>query len=273
MSIQAVAAVLDTDVGEVAAKMLLVCIANAHNSSTGYCCPSIERLALESSMGRSTVKRWLHWLQRHRFLTIEERLDTTGRQQSHTYRLTLTEGSKLDPSPQDVVGPDLDPRGSAGEPDEGSTVEPPLKKPEEQPESPQPPKGGHSFASIWEKWPEANRGNRQNAEGAFAKLLGEDRDSAFNAVELTLKALNLRKERLPALVAYFRNRVFVEFDGAPDVDFDGHFVVKPGMPEWNEWMGHLRKQYGEHGVQSAVKRGSFLPKTRWPPGFVPGAAK
>jgi DNA-binding transcriptional ArsR family regulator len=86
MSIQAVAFVLDTDVPEVAAKMLMVCLANAHNQETGLCCPSVSRLADESSMSRRSVQRWLKWLADEGYVEVVERSDN-GRQQANEYRI------------------------------------------------------------------------------------------------------------------------------------------------------------------------------------------
>jgi hypothetical protein len=80
MSIQAVAAVLDTHVGDAAAKLLLLCLANAHNNSTGLCQPTIARLAEESDLSRSSVKRRLAWLADEKangiraFISIDERI-------------------------------------------------------------------------------------------------------------------------------------------------------------------------------------------------------
>lgn len=276
MSIQAIAAVIDCDVGEAAAKMLLVSIANAHNQTTGLCCPSIDRLAAESSMGRSTVKRWLKWLRDHGYIEIEERRDVSGRQQAHDFRLTLSKGSSLDPSPddepQDVVEPKLDQREVTGEPDEGSTAEPPLKEPEEKPISPQPPaSGGQSFAWIWEGYPQEHRGNRENAEAAYRRLSAESAARLAGALPLAVRALSRRKGRFPALVSFIRSEAFEDFVDAPDVDPDGCFIVKPGTAEWNEWLGWIRRKYGDKAVQRQVAIGFFLPERRWPEDYAPAS--
>lgn len=272
MSIQAVAAVLDADVGEVAAKMLLVCIANAHNTTSGVCCPSIDRLAAESGMSRSSVKRWLRWLEERRYLRVVERRDPTGRQLAHGFELTLAEGVKLTSSLQDVVeGSELTSREATGEPGEGVTGEPPLKKPEEKPNTPQPPSGGLGFADLWEAWPQEQRGSSENAEGAFNRLTIPDRVKAIQLAPIVASAFRRRKgARIPALVRYIRERLFVEFDGAPPLDRDGHFIIKPGTPEWRAWLGWLRRKYGEKAVERTVLLGHFLPPTRWPEGHVQG---
>ncbi|MEP7240636.1 MAG: helix-turn-helix domain-containing protein [Devosia sp.] len=136
MSIQAVAAVLDTHVGDAAAKLLLLSLANAHNGSTGMCQPSIERLAAESDLSRSSVKRKLAWLAdavangKRAFIAVDNRFVTTGKQLANGYRLLILdqkEGVQAEPpAPQEGVHL-LDPPG-------GSPAEPPKKKPEEIPE-------------------------------------------------------------------------------------------------------------------------------------------
>ncbi|NGP19316.1 helix-turn-helix domain-containing protein [Devosia aurantiaca] len=101
MSIQAVAFVLDTDVPEVAAKMLMVSLANAHNHTTGLCCPSIARLAAESSMSRRSVQRWLKWLVDQNLIEVVCKADASGRQQANEYRIVgFSRGAKLTPTPK-----------------------------------------------------------------------------------------------------------------------------------------------------------------------------
>ncbi len=142
-----------------------------------------------------------------------------------------------------------------------------LYKEQKETNSPQPPlAGGRGFAELWEEWPDDHRGQRGNAEGAFARLPADDQASALNGAALCLKALRLRKARIPALAAYLRKRMFLEFDGAPDVNLDGRFVVRPGAAEWNAWLGDIRMRYGQSGVDQTVMRGFFLPATRWPEG-------
>ncbi len=274
MSIQAVASVLEADVGHVSAKMLLVCIANAHNTTSGACHPSLERLASESGMSRSSVKRWLRWLEENKYLRVLERRDDTGRQQSHTYVLTLEEGSKLNPSAQDVEEEStVNPREASGEPEEGSNCEPPLKGREEVSRTPQPPlAGGLSFASLWEVWPDEHRGNADNAEGAWNNLAGAAKVRCLAAAPLAVSAFARRKDRFPALVRFIRERTFEEFHEAPDIDGEGAFIVKPGTPEWPLWMGWVRSKHGERGVDSIVKLGYFLTQKRWPEGHQKAAA-
>lgn len=131
--------------------------------------------------------------------------------------------------------------------------------------SPQPPlAGGRSFAELSEEWPREHRGNPVNAAGAFDRLSVDDQGRAIRLAKVAVTALARRRERIPALVRYIRERMFDEFDDAPEVDSDGHFVIKPGRPEWGEWLGWIRRTYGEKQVERTVMAGVFLPKSRWP---------
>lgn len=183
MSIQAVAAVLESDVGEVAAKMLLVCIANAHNTGTGVCCPSIDRLAKESGMSRSSVKRWLRWLEEEGFIEVEENRDQTARQLSNSYRIVSTSrGSKLTPLPENEPG-----EGASSEPPEGSNCEPPLKEPEENRK-----KNGNASArealrldfdhNIWTEFPRNPKSDQAKAFTAYVALSPADRTACMRGV-------------------------------------------------------------------------------------------
>lgn len=183
MSIQAVATVLESDVGEVSAKMLLVCIANAHNTSTGTCCPSIERLCHESGMSRSSVKRWLKWLSDEGFIEVDESRDESGRQRTNTYRLgTTSRGSNLNPLSKFEPG-----EGSSSEPPEGSNCEPPLKEPEENRK-----KNGNTRErdvlrdefdhNIWSEFPRNPNSSAAAAFDAYAALSRADQVACLRGV-------------------------------------------------------------------------------------------
>lgn len=183
MSIQAVASVLESDVGEVAAKMLLVCIANAHNTGTGVCCPSIERLAKESGMSRSSVKRWLRWLADEGFIEVQENRDPNARQLSNSYRIISTSrGSKLTPLPENEPG-----EGVNAEPLGGANCEPPLKEPEENRK-----KNGNASArdvlrkdfdhNIWNEFPRNPNSDPSAAFTAFVALSPQERTACMRGV-------------------------------------------------------------------------------------------
>ncbi|WP_316859950.1 helix-turn-helix domain-containing protein [uncultured Cohaesibacter sp.] len=104
MSIQDVGWVLDQDIQNPGAKLVLVCIANHIHSRMDYAFPSIDNLALEASMSRRSVQRHIKWLEDENYLTIERSFDRDCRQTSNRYRLNLDrcetqyEGAKLSPS-------------------------------------------------------------------------------------------------------------------------------------------------------------------------------
>ncbi|MHA6731767.1 helix-turn-helix domain-containing protein [Devosia sp. A369] len=172
MSIQAVAFVLDTHVPEVAAKMLLVCLANAHNQETGLCCPSVNRLAEESSMSRRSVQRWLKWLAETGLIEIVEKADSNGRQQANEYRIAgFVRGAKLTPSPKGR-GVTAD-TGEGDTPDTlvGATADAPLKEPEEYRKNERERASECvSFDEIWEVFPRRKLTNRKDALAAFDDL-------------------------------------------------------------------------------------------------------
>lgn len=183
MSIQAVGAVLEMNVGEVAAKMLLVCIANSHNTGTGVCCPSLDRLAHESGMSRSSVKRWLKWLVAEGFIEIAESHTENGRQQANSYRINTTTSSRFKLAPLSDGEPV---EGSNSEPLGGSTCEPPLKEPEEnrkkEPEGARATLADEFERYIWSEFPQNPGSNKAKAFSAYAGLNQQDRVSCIRGV-------------------------------------------------------------------------------------------
>ena len=132
---------------------------------------------------------------------------------------------------------------------------------------PNPPQAGdQGFAELVKNWPGDHHGNLANAGGSFRKLSLDMQQAAVRAAPGVVVALARRKTRIPALAAYLRKRLFLQFDGGPEVDTDGHFIITPKREEWGAWLGWLRTRYGQRAVDDTVKRGHFLPKTRWPEG-------
>lgn len=185
MSIQAVAFVLDSDVPEVAAKMLLVCLANAHNNETGLCCPSVNRLADESNMSRRSVQRWVKWLDENGFVQVIATASEAGRQQSNSYRIIgFHRGAKLTPLPR--VG------GATGDSGEGDTVDTlggvtgdaPLKEPEENQKNEREEAPARiSFEEIIEAFPCRPMMNRTEALSAYNDLTDEETHRVLKAAK------------------------------------------------------------------------------------------
>ncbi|MET0438249.1 MAG: helix-turn-helix domain-containing protein [Devosia sp.] len=185
MSIQAVAFVLDTHVPEVAAKMLLVCLANAHNQSTGLCCPSVARLAEESSMSRRSVQRWLKWLTENGLIETIGTSDDSGRQQSNEYRIVgFVRGAKLTPSPNGRGDTADTGEGVTGVTLGGVTGGTPLKKPEENRKKEREQADARiSFEEIWKAFPRRRMTNRTEAEAEFAKLADDETHRCLTAAK------------------------------------------------------------------------------------------
>jgi DNA-binding MarR family transcriptional regulator len=71
-------------------------LARYANRRTGECWPTIARIERMLDLGRSTVKRYLHRLQKAGLISIEERWDEEGDRTSNRYTL-------LDPDPKAIA--------------------------------------------------------------------------------------------------------------------------------------------------------------------------
>jgi hypothetical protein len=181
MSIQAVAFVLDTHVPEVAAKMLMVSLANAHNQTTGLCCPSVARLAAESSMSRRSVQRWLKWLVAQSFIEVVEKADASGRQQANEYRIVgFARGAKLTPSIKGKGGSSVTLVGDTADALVGDTVGVPLKELEEYQKN-ELERERVTFDEVWEVFPKRPNPNRKEAQREFERLSEQEHGRLLTA--------------------------------------------------------------------------------------------
>lgn len=87
MSIQAVAWALEQDIGDAAAKLVLISLANALNGKTGKCFPTIEQICKESSCSKSTVIRKLKWLESEGWIVINAEFAADKRQLANSYTI------------------------------------------------------------------------------------------------------------------------------------------------------------------------------------------
>lgn len=268
MSIQAVGWVLDQDIPDSASKLVLISIANALNGKTGKCCPGIDLLAHESSCSRSTVKRKIKTLEEEGWITVTPGFTIDGRQTSNTYSLNLSPRSSQAEGGGFTVNP---PEGvTAMDPSGGSTVTH-LDEPEERTDSPPTPLTGglanDLFQKIWTAWPEDFRGDRATAGGAFGRLMPNDQREVHAVIEAAVKMLarrHVKGHRFPRLATFIGRAVYKDFVDPPEIDDDGDFIITPQRPEWREWMGHIRKQNGQKGVDYFVKLGKIITHTRMP---------
>lgn len=130
------------------AKRVAVMVGLRMDGRTGTCWPTLETLAHDCGMDRSTVKRKLRELQAHHYLTITERYKD-GRQRSNllmmrTPTTTLRGGTTTPPQP--VENPnETGLRGGTTTPREGGTTTPPQSV---RGGAPQPPRSSESERST-----------------------------------------------------------------------------------------------------------------------------
>jgi hypothetical protein len=285
MSIQAVAWALDQDIPNAGLKLVLIALCNHADKGSGELFLRHSTVEKEASMSRSSVQRHVKMLADLGIIEIGSTFDASGRQAANSYRIIFGEaeqrevaanraaakGCQPDTLPNGeepaVEGVNLTPRGSTSEVGEGVTADTPNTNHPLEPSSPLPPSRGSlgmDFEKLIAAWPSEKIGDRAAAERAYRSLTEVEREQALEVVRTFVRAMIFRKDRVPRLSVYLSERKFVEFHGAPDIDKDGDFYITPDRPEWREWLGSIRRQYGEAGVQSAVKHKFMKRKTRWP---------
>lgn len=264
-----VAWALDQHIPDSGMKLLLISLANAHNGKTGQCNPGFEQLCKETSLSRSTVIRKLKSLEDDGWITSHPNFTESGRQTSNTYAIvTSREGVNLTPAEGSTMKPS---RGSQADTLGGVNGGTPYE-PEKGTYTPQPPLQGGSddlFGKMKAVWPADKLGDLQAAERVWSKLDAGERQKAEACAKTFVNAMRLRKDRVPRLSSYLGERRFVDFYEAPPIDRDGEFVITPDRPEWGPWLGAVRKQFGEKGVNVAVRQKLIVRKQRWPDGAQP----
>lgn len=269
MSVQAITWALEQTVGSPTGKVILLCLAN-YADKNGACFPGHKTIADECEVSVRSVAEWMAKLEGLGLIERTRRFRNNGSRTSDSIILRLpwlptTTSSEPDANSARGVEPVENPASPHAD-DRVHHVQQvhPLNR-QKNLSPPNPPQaGGAGFAELVKKWPSDHHGNLDNAGGAFRKLALAEQAVAVRAAELTVTAYSRRKSRIPALAAYIRSRVFLDFDGGPGVDPEGHFIITPDRPEWSEWLGWIRREYGERAVQQTVMRKFFLPLTRWP---------
>lgn len=240
-------------------------ILGTHTNNNGWCEVNQRVIAEKCGRSRETINRTVRDLCEFGYLAKQEQRTKANGRTINLYQVLMDRPSKTQDAPTPVMAAS---QGAVSPEDHNpcDVATSQLNDPSFNDQgSPQPPaSGGPSFAEMWEAWPKDNRGRRDNAEGSFARMSPADQRDALRLAAVTIVSLARRKQRLPALVAYLRRRVFAEFDGAPEIDADGYFVIKPGMPEWGEWLGWIRAKHGQRAVDQTVMTKRFLTRSRLP---------
>ena len=127
------------------------------------------------------------------------------------------------------------------------------------------------FARFWQAWPQPDRPReRAYVERVFHRLTSEDRRQAASHAG-AYRAVQRQRGEFAAMILYLRDRQFVEFEGGPQVDREGFFVITRVREEWQAWLDHYRGRFNQAVLASSVERGLLLTRTRWPVGAGVGA--
>lgn len=261
-----------------AAKVVLWHLCDRYHPDNG-CFPSQDTLAADCEMSRSSLNEHLKALEELRLIRREQRLDgRTKRQQSTRYLFAFeNEFPSVDVSceTQDVVEPCPESghgavSGKTPEPcpengksrvriPDTNLVREPVREPPEARE-----RAEEGFQKLWREWPTGDRpDNREGAEASFRKLSAVEQKLAVDLAPAFHK-LMVQRRKSSRMFPYLRSKLFAELIDAPPTDKDGDFVITAGRPEWPEWLGEFRRRHGESGVQSILRVGKAVVKTRWP---------
>ncbi|MET2828944.1 YdaU family protein [Mesorhizobium shangrilense] len=130
-----------------------------------------------------------------------------------------------------------------------------------------PPEEVAVFSILWKEWPDAERPDAgPYAEKLFYKLPDNEQRQAVKAAPAFVRCMQARKKPL-LLIPFLKQRLFVEFYGAPDVDEKGRFVITPTRPEWDAWLNDTRRQLGDDIAQSMLNQRVLRTEQRWPEGW------
>ncbi|RWB67586.1 helix-turn-helix domain-containing protein [Mesorhizobium sp.] len=258
-----------------ATRVVLWHLCDRHHPDNG-CFPSQDRLAHDCEMSRSALNQHLNLLEfKHRIISRKQKVNDRGQQENTQYKFAFEEDFR---PTQDVVGPSPESGHGAVS---GKSLEPCPEKTENRVRNPdtnpvrepvrEPPvragarEGeGRDFDILWDGWPSHHRpDSRDAASKLFTKLVQTDRAKALAGAPHYLKAMTNRNKP-PRMVTYLRDHLFADFHDGPEIDNDGLFVIRPKMPEWGPWLGAVRREFGESGVQTTLRTPYMLRKTRWP---------
>jgi DNA-binding transcriptional ArsR family regulator len=267
---------------------ILANLADCHNPANG-CFPSQAWLAERCEVHRASINRHLAELEDKGLICRERRQDAGSKQQRSTrYYLGFETDfasivAQFRVADSDTAAPqshvadcDTDPGGKPGEgrvAEMGGAVSHSSATVTcKEPINPLPPEISFALEGLVHIWPNDKQGDLARCRAALGDMTDDMRGKAVRLAKDVLVGMVRLKRPVPKLHRYLEGRVFAEFDGAPEIDADGRFVITPEREEWSAWLGDIRRQFGQRGVDSAVKGRRYLPPTRWPEGH-PNAAR
>lgn len=246
MSIQAVAWVLDQNISDAAAKLVLISLANALNGRTGRCFPTIETICSESSCSKSTALRKLKWLEGEGWISINSEFGADGRQLANSYTL----GCQIDtPRVSTRHG-----EGFTRDTPEGVSCDTPTKEPEEIPEgsilsetsSDETRKEKKritypdAFEALWKAYPVHQNMSKKEAFDAWTKLDDEDRTAVFNAVPGYKAFLSTKPDLETVHLCRFISKC--RFDGYVAAPQQAATPKHVTTEDWQKRLGYARQQ-------------------------------
>ncbi|MGO9427569.1 hypothetical protein [Rhodoblastus sp.] len=101
------------------------------------------------------------------------------------------------------------------------------------------------------------------AERLFGRLSPDERRSAIEFAS-AFRSLRAGQGAVALMIPYLREKSFVDFVGAPEIDREGYFVIRPEREEWAAWIAIYRSRYSEKIVSGMIERGFMLTRSRWP---------
>lgn len=235
------------------------------------CYPTQEQIAEATGLSERAVRTHLDLAVEEGWLTRQEHGFKGQKWRNYEYAAAWPETQHVDEGPERASapseeGPERGSKGAERASGKDRNVVPPTTPSlsNTTPPSALARAEEDDFKMLWEVWPIAHRpDNLEAARAVFLKLPFEARKLATEFAAAHIRRQILRKQR-PLLVPYLRQRLFEELDGAPPVDEAGDFVITPDRPEWGDWLGDIRRRYGEPGVQSILKVKQVRQPRRWP---------
>jgi len=101
------------------------------------------------------------------------------------------------------------------------------------------------------------------AERLFDRLPLDERRSAIEFAT-AFRSIRAGQSTVALMIPYLREKSFVDFVGAPEIDREGYFVIRPQREEWAAWIASYRSRYSEKIVSGMIERGFMLTRSRWP---------
>lgn len=240
------------------------------NDVGGGCYPTQAQLAQATGLSERSVREHLEIAEARGWLKRTEHGFRGQRWRNHEYQAMW-------PDPQDVekgAEPASGPYPEGAEPDAEScgtsfqevrNVVPPIL-PDNIPATnsrAQAREGAEGFNILWGLTPEKDRPQREVAERFWDQLSPADAAAAPKAFAVYVEALR-RRAKPPRLITFLKTELCDWID-CPDIDKEGDFVITSERPEWRHWMGVIRRDHGERGIQTILSLKKYIAKTRWPP--------